>query len=275
MERQLDHATAPLIMKTMPTQPKMHLYLAVVLGALAALISQAPARWVAYAIVQASHKTVLLKDPQGTIWQGSAQAVLAGGADNSNSMTTLPSRLQWTFAPSLTQWRLSLQLSLHSACCTPSPLVLHLTPSLSELKISVDNHRSEWPAQWLVGLGAPWNTIQPQGTLVLQTQDFAWLTHSNSMQGQLNMTLQNFSTQLSTLRPLGSYIIRLLPGANPSFDLSTSEGGLQLQGHGEWRQNKLHFLGEAFASEGSESAVSNLLNVLGQRQGNKALLKME
>jgi len=259
----------------MKPQPKAHLYLALVLGALLALISQAPAQWAAYGVAQISHERILLKNPQGTIWQGSAQAVLAADGLNSNSNSSLPSRLQWSLGPTLEQWRLGFKLSLTSACCTPTPLVLHLIPSWGDLKISIDDHHSEWPAQWLVGLGAPWNTIQPHGTLGLRTQDFAWLASNNSVQGKLDVVLQNFSTQLSTLRPLGSYTISLLPGAIPSFDLHTTEGALQLQGHGEWRQNKLHFLGEAFASEGSESAVSNLLNVLGQRQGSKALLKME
>ena len=247
----------------------------VVLGALLALLTQAPAQWVATRLDQISHGTVLLQDAQGTLWNGSAQAVLANDRQNSATQVALPTRVHWTLAPQLQDGRLAFRLNLASNCCTPTPIVAHAMPSWNGWVLQVDDHQSEWPAQWLTGLGAPWNTIAPQGTLRLRTQQLVWRNSEQRLQGQVELVLHQFSTQLSTVRPLGSYKISLVGGDRPSFALSTLEGALQMQGHGEWRQNKVRFQGKAFAQEGSESAVSNLLNVLGQRQGNKAILRME
>lgn len=245
------------------------------MGIFLALITQAPAQWLAWGVSKISHERLLLKDAQGTIWQGSAQAVLAGGTQDASFNTALPSRLHWTLALGLASWRPHLELRLQSACCTPEPVVAQLLPSTEGVELHINDQQSSWPAQWLTGLGAPWNTIAPQGTLALSTQNLSWFSSTQRLQGKLVLLLQNFSTQLSTIRPLGSYKISLQGGLNPSFELETLEGALQLQGRGEWMHQKVRFQGEAFAREGAESAVSNLLNVLGQRQGNKAILKME
>jgi len=49
------------------------------LGLALALITQAPAHWLTRTIEQASGERVLLQDPQGTVWNGSAQWVLNEG----------------------------------------------------------------------------------------------------------------------------------------------------------------------------------------------------
>jgi general secretion pathway protein N len=56
--------------------------------------------------------------------------------------------------------------------------------------------------------------------------------------------------------------------------LDTLEGSLQLQGRGEWQQGRLRFRGEAKAQTDAEAAVSNLLNVLGQRRGNVSFMEL-
>ena len=66
---------------------------------LAALV-WAPARWLAWGVAQASQGQVQWLNPRGTVWQGSAQLMLSGGA-GSRQPQALPGRLHWTLSPAL------------------------------------------------------------------------------------------------------------------------------------------------------------------------------
>jgi general secretion pathway protein N len=59
-----------------------------------------------------------------------------------------------------------------------------------------------------------------------------------------------------------------------ALTLDTLEGSLLLQGTGQLLNGRVRFSGEASAAPDSEAALSNLLNILGQRQGAKSILKM-
>jgi general secretion pathway protein N len=82
------------------------------------------------------------------------------------------------------------------------------------------------------------------------------------------------SSRLSTLKPMGSYRISLLGGATPSIALETLEGSLQLAGSGQWVGSKLRFEGFASAAPERLEALSNLLNIIGRRDGARAIIKV-
>jgi general secretion pathway protein N len=142
--------------------------------------------------------------------------------------------------------------------------------------MQISDHTSQWPAAWLVGLGAPWNTVQPEGVMQLQTTQLVWEQRGDAahLNGLAELQLRDLATRLSTLRPLGTYRVRVQGGDTMAITLDTLEGSLQLQGTGQWLQGRLQFNGEATAAPDAQDALSNLLNVLGQRQGNKSILKM-
>ncbi|MFY8180012.1 MAG: type II secretion system protein N [Limnohabitans sp.] len=254
-------------------------WLGVALGLSSALVTQAPAYWLAQWVAVASDQRMLLQDPQGTVWNGSAQWVLNEGPRNQDVATTsLPTRVTWQLGPHL-DWsaqRLGFSASVASACCTPQPLRIDVSPLWQGLRVQVHDQSSQWPAAWLVGLGAPWNTVQPEGVMQLQTTRLVWeqrgvAAHVN---GQAELQLRDVATRLSTLRPLGTYRVRVQGGDTMALTLDTLAGSLQLQGTGQWQQGRLQFNGEATAAPDAQDALSNLLNVLGQRQGNKSILKM-
>ncbi len=257
------------------------------LGLALAFITQAPAHWLTHAIEQASGERVLLPDAQGTVWNGSAQWVLNEGALNiaatpnmarPANTTALPTRVTWQIGPRL-DWvnlRLALSANMASACCTPHPVRVDVSPLWRGVRVQVDDHTSHWPANWLVGLGAPWNTVQPEGQMQLHTTQLQW-THQaglEQLQGQAELQMQQLSTRLSTLRPLGSYRVRVQGGDTVTLTLDTLEGSLLLQGTGQILNGRVRFNGEASAAPDAETALSNLLNILGQRQGAKSILKM-
>lgn len=257
------------------------------LGLALAFITQAPAHWLTRAIEQASGERVLLPDAQGTVWNGSAQWVLNEGqlniATSANlarpaSTTSLPTRLTWQLGPrfDLANLRLVFSATLASACCTPQPVRVDVSPLWRGVRVQVSDHTSNWPASWLVGLGAPWNTIQPEGQMQLQTSQLQWTQQSGKeqLQGLAELQMQQLSTRLSTLRPLGTYRVRVQGGDVMAITLDTLEGSLLLQGTGQLHNGRVRFSGEASAAPDAEAALSNLLNILGQRQGAKSILKM-
>ena len=64
------------------------------LGALIGVVAFAPAAWLA-AWRPATDERLLLGDARGTVWSGSAVAVLTGGP-GSRDASALPGRLDWT-----------------------------------------------------------------------------------------------------------------------------------------------------------------------------------
>jgi len=241
------------------------------LGALAGLVWQAPAAWLASVVQSLSQDKLQLRQPQGTVWHGSAQWILASGAEGVDALA-LPQRLSWRIQP---QADASVRVELTLPCCAAQALNIWLRPQWGGATLELGNATSEWPLAWLDGLGAPWNTMALEGQARLHTQDLRWQwgAQGGQLQGQAQMQLLSVSSRLSTLRPLGSYALDLQGGPTPQFQLSTLNGQLQLSGKGDWRTKGLHFEGMAQAQTGSEVALASLLGVLGQRQGNTTVLR--
>lgn len=243
----------------------------VLAGGLMATALFAPARWLAWGVAQASQQRVQLLQPQGTVWQGSAQLVL--GADPAVA-TALPGRLEWRLRP---QW-LGAALRLHAPCCmtTPWDLTLEAATRAVQLRTSdLDAGQAiRLPSALLAGLGTPWNTIQLQGTLALQPQGLTlqWQPGALALQGRLQIDALQMRTRLTPLQPVGSYRIELLGGDAPTLALQTLDGALQLQGRGQWLQGRLQFEGEARAAAGREDALANLLNIIGRRDGARSII---
>ena len=250
-------------------------YLGAALGLSTALVAFAPASWLAASIEAASAGKVLLQEPRGTVWSGSAQLVLAGG-DGSAGATRLPSRLNWKINP---QW-FGITVLLDAPCCTPTAPV-QMTVLLDGAADLANGGAWTWtaqspqltfPAALLAGLGAPWNTMQLAGDFQVSSDQLAgkWTSRHGLQQltGQAQLQADNLTTALSTVRPLGSYrlstagtFLKLETKANAAIDAA-----LILNGTGQIEQGRIAFLGEAMAAKGREEALSNLLHMIGQWQ---------
>ena len=240
-------------------------------GGLLALLAHAPARWLAMAVDHASGGWVQLHQAQGNVWQGSGVLVLRHPQDP-QAARRLPSPLSWAWgglwAPGV--WR------LHSACCTERPLELRAERADGQWVLRVGDATSQWPVHLLSGWGAPWHTVNAQGTVALHTRGLQarWQQGRWQWQGQLQAQVQHLSSQLSALRPVGSYewTVQASPTAAPTVRLQTLQGALQLQCQGEWLAGGWRFRGEARAQAGFEAVLDNLLNILGRREGDRSLL---
>lgn len=243
----------------------------VLAGGLLATALFAPARWLAWGLAQATQQRVQLLQPQGSVWNGSAQLTL--GADAAVA-TALPGRVAWRLRP---QW-LGASLRLEAPCCLHAPWDITLRGSTSGAQLQTADldagQALRLPSALLAGLGTPWNTIQLQGTLALQPQGLAlqWQQGQLAVQGRLQIDALQMTTRLTPLQPVGSYRLQLQGGDAPTLALQTLDGALQLQGQGQWQQGRLRFEGEARAAAGREDALANLLNIIGRRDGARSII---
>ena len=248
----------------------------VVCGVLLGVIAFAPASWLAQAVASSSGQHLLLADARGTVWHGSAVPVLTGGPE-SRTAAALPGRLEWQIAPRLS----GIELRLSQPCCMNKPLTLQFRPGLTRQTLQLpaqSGSLGEWPAAWLSGLGAPWNTLQLGGSLRLSSPGMSLQRAAGRwrLDGQAELELSNIDSRLSTLQRLGSYRLRIdgSGGDGARIALDTLDGALLLEGSGSWTAQQLRFRGTARAAPGFESALNNLLNILGRRSGASSLISI-
>lgn len=255
----------------------------VLVGLLVGLVAFAPAAWLARGIASATDGRLLLTEARGTVWSGSAVIVLTGGPD-SRDASALPGRMAWGLGTS----GLGFALTLRQACCINGTLTLLIKPGFGRTTIvlpppsaaQAGGALAQWPAAWLSGLGTPWNTLQLGGVLKLTSPGFTLQSAQGRwhLAGQADVLLLGASSRVSTLDTLGSYRLSLIgspdAGTPTQITLSTLDGPLQLEGNGEAGAGKVHFRGDAKAAPGSEAALSNLLNIIGRRQGALSLISI-
>ncbi|MEZ5644540.1 MAG: type II secretion system protein N [Burkholderiaceae bacterium] len=253
-------------------------WMALLLGLMAALVLFAPARWLASAVAGATDGRLQLLNPRGSLWAGRADLLFTGGT-GSQTRAALPQGIRWQLRPGWTDGGPAMHVTLNAPCCTPDPMRLSLRPGIGGGSVALAASRSQWPADLLTGLGTPWNTLRLEGRLQLQTDGFTARWHQGrlGMDGRLDIDAFDVASRLSTLRPLGSYRLELDAaddGNTASLALSTHSGALQLSGEGQWVGSRLRFKGVAEAAKGRETALSNLLNIIGRRDGSRSLLSL-
>jgi len=251
------------------------------LGGLLGLGMFAPATWLAQALASSSNGHLLITDARGSVWRGSGVLVLTGGV-GSRDASALPGRVRWVVGIK----GLGLLIKAQQDCCINGELQALLKPGFSRSELSLagaDDWLLRWPAAWLAGLGTPWNTLQLGGSLRISARDFRlesvqgrWRQTEKS--GQMDLALNQLSSRVSTVEPLGSY--RLSISTDPAsagvslLKLSTLDGALLLNGQGSWSAGKTRFSGEAAAAPGFEAALNNLLNIIGRRQGERSVISI-
>jgi general secretion pathway protein N len=247
-------------------------------GALFALVAYAPAAWVAQAVASATDQRLLLADARGTLWSGSAVPVLTGGPQ-SRDASALPGRLDWTLA----LHGLGLELTARHPCCLNGSVAVRVRPGFGRLTLTLLPNAGwvgQWPSAWLGGLGTPWNTLQLGGAVrllspgvTLESVQGRW-----RVDGRADVELLGVSSRMTTLNTLGNYRMTLsgdpAGGGVSQLKLSTQEGALQLSGDGTLGPSGVRFRGEARADAADEPALTNLLNIIGRRDGARSVISI-
>ena len=198
--------------------------------------------------------------------------MFSSGASGAESIS-LPGTLDWRLRP---RWDGVAGRARHPLLRGHSRCSSRRSPRPSGVQLAWNDGQSRWPAALLGGFGAPWNTLKPEGVLDISTQAFAmqWNGPRLALAGRATLDATDISSSLSTLRPMGSYRLVLEGGPAPTLLLTTREGSLQLSGSGRWNGTALRFDGEASAAPGREDALSNLLNIIGRREGARSLITL-
>lgn len=240
------------------------------------IVAGYPATWLAERIAAQTQGRVLLADASGSLWHGSATLALSAGA-GSQTATVLPGRLEWRLAfwPLVTG---RAQLAVSHSETMASPVVLTVSPAGWQAQAGA----IRLPASMLEGIGAPFNTLRPDGRM---RADWTALqgTFSGAMTGHLTLRIEQVSSAVSRLRPLGSYRADIdwtggggagnnSAGNVGNMRLTTLAGPLHLEGSGTLGRNG-RFEGQATADPAAEAQLNALLSLLGRRENNVTRLR--
>lgn len=242
-------------------------------GIIAIVLYRPPAAWLAWLIQTATQGHAQIIDPQGSVWQGDGQLLLTGGEGSRDAML-LPERIHWQLTPGWGEAKLSLNLD----CCASEPAHITLMPGGGGIRTRLDALQWTLPAELLEGLGAPLNTLALRGRITVTAKEVQWQQSrsAGSMLGNITMELLDMSASMSTLDSLGSYRVELRgqESGMPKMELKTMQGPLQLEGSGQWQNGRFRFSGQAWPDAGYESSLNNLLNIMGNRSGDRYLLAL-
>lgn len=247
--------------------------LVAVLSVAVTVVAFYPASWMASALEARTDGRITLADASGTVWRGSG---VLGAAPSRNDPVTqlLPGRFSWKLSPLALLGKVDLVVENDEALARP----LFVNGSWSELQAGPD--AITLPAERLAGLGAPLNTIAPSGQMILSWNGMRVERQGDrvGLYGTATLDMIDIASQLSTVRPLGSYRLRFdWQGQQALLTLETVNGPLLLSGTGRMENNRFQFSGKAEAAAGREEALANLLNLLGQRrrEGDKTVIGLE
>lgn len=247
--------------------------LAGVLASVLTVLFGAPAAWLAPMVERQTQGRLTLGDAQGTLWRGSA---FLGAAPAGNEPVTplLPGRFSWRISPAVLVGRVDATLENAAAMTRP----VEIKGGISEWEAS--RSAITLPAERLAGLGAPFNTIQPSGRMRVRWNPIRLVRAGNDVEarGTVLVELSDIASRLSPVKPLGAYLVTIdLRGKDAAMQLKTDRGPMVLSGSGQFRDGRLRFSGTAEAEAGQEEALSNFLNLLGQRrrEGDKNVIALE
>lgn len=238
------------------------------------VVQQLPVSWFGGVLAAQTGCRVLLQQPMGTIWQGSAALAFSeanavdGGCREPLAATE---RFQWTTSCKLLGLTCATEVEF-GALEQPQKIVWDMS------KIQAAGNEIKLPANVLEGLGSPWSTLRPRGELGARWTDInvGDTANSSGSLGVIRIIINNLSSPISPVKPLGSYEVQMnMTPAGFNWNLSTTNGPLLLRGQGEMGNSNsgpekagMHFSGEASATPEAQDSLIGLMSLIGKKEGN-------
>lgn len=241
-------------------------YLGLLFIGLIVMIWQMPASWFTGVLSSQTHCRLALSQPAGSLWHGSAAfAISEPNLLNGRCLTpnVITERFQWDV--SCNPLKASCQGQIQFSALQKS-LDFRFGPD----GLKLDAGEATLPTNILEALGSPWTTLRPRGEMKVSwgELDLSNLSQQDS-KGVIRILVSNLSSPISTIDPLGSYdVILSLLRDGGSWDVSTVNGPLLLQGSGAFGKGGLHFSGGVSASPESQESLIGLLSLMGKKTGN-------
>lgn len=254
-----------------PKLPKLF-WILLLTCSLVIVIWQAPASWLGGSLASQTGCRVMLHQALGTVWQGSAALafsepnVTEGGCREARSVTE---RFHWktTCKPFALNCRTEI---VFAALDQPQVIGWDLGKTL------LSANQVKLPANVLEGLGNPWSTLRPRGELGARWTDLSLVRGNGAVSGNagvIRIIINNLSSPISPVKPLGSYeILANIGDEGFTWTLVTTSGPLLLRGQGD-TQSGVHFVGEAEAAPEAQDSLIGLLSLLGKKEGDIYRLK--
>jgi general secretion pathway protein N len=194
---------------------------------------------------------VALVDASGTVWDGEARVAIGPPGQR----RTLPQAVAWRW-----HWLAGVGPAArvaHPWLAAP----LEIAPALGGARLG--QGRLTLPAAALAVAGAPLNTIDPGGQLAV-TWPALDLGDLPSRGPLLQLTWSNASSARVRVQPLGDYQAALAADGAGGLDLQvhTLRGALRIEGHGQARQGRWRFDGQALPAADADAATRDALEPL-------------
>ena len=248
---------------------------------IAVLLTAAPANWLARYVAATSDGRILLADARGSIWHGDAVLGVAtgrtglGSKRQASSALALPGRINWAVEMPR---GLALVLRLTQDGVLPQPVRVSLGTSV----IAVEAGRALLPAELLWLLGAPLNTLRPEGRLEVRW-DALKIAANRPLVAAAEVRVADLALAASTVRPLGDYRVVLKSDQRGlNWRLDTERGPLKLEGTGsisrgspEKVEASVRASAAADASPQTVERLKPLLDALGRRVGGVAVIEVK
>ena len=220
-----------------------------------ALAALTPASVLGIWLARASGGRILLAEPQGTVWNGTATPVI-------ESKTAAPLRLGtvgWNISLR-TLWRGILLLDVRQlGSAQPRPSEIWIRAS----QVNFRNVAVDLPAAAMGGLNPLLQAMRLQGRLAISANEIT-IARDGEITGTAIANWEMAGSTLSPINPFGSYRIELVgAGDKIKINLTTVSGCLQLNGHGQWTGGGLQFDATANATGKRKDALSEMLHHLG------------
>ena len=226
------------------------------------LVALLPARFVVARI--ALPPELVLREVDGTVWSGRAAASWSSGGA-ALSLDTV----RWHWRPlALMSARMAYDVEAHGKGIDAHARVARGIASSSVQDLEL--HADAASAATMVPLASAW---QPAGHVGVTSPSLSW--NGRELIGRAQAQWSDAALAISSVRPLGTYVLRLDGAGGPArVTLATTQGALRLSGDGTLEGlQRLAFTGEARADGPQASALTPVLDLFGPRRpdGSRAL----
>jgi general secretion pathway protein N len=262
-------ARTPLGASRLPRGPWGFAFAGAAVGLVLALVLFSPARWLA-ATSTATAGRVRLQDARGTVWNGSAQMLLTGGAGSTDAAPALAPGV----APAAGLHRPARGLT--AECCIAAAAVRRGQPRLARRRVARGGRRVA-----VAGLAAhrPGHALEHaragrHARAAHQRPRLRWTEGRLAVAGRAELTAEARGLAAVDAAPHGQLPRHAVRRRRSRLQLATIEGALQLSGSGQWVGDRLRFTGEATAAPERGAALANLLNIIGRPSGARSIISI-
>lgn len=189
------------------------------------LLVTLPAYWADWLLSRASHNSVRLQQPEGTLWDGGGNLII-----QSAGQELLQTRIAWELQP---LWLVTGKIQAHLRSRDSNP-ALNAIIRVGYRHVSVREVEATLPVSLLSAFNPAIDIVAPSGRLQITAPE-ATLTPSG-LEGAIQLTWLDAGTRMGGLSEAGDY--RLLVngrGATADLRIETLRGEVGVTAQGEWQ----------------------------------------